>query len=150
MEQYATLASLNKQNETTEQKQARIRQIEPVERIEYDDQEAQSTIYEHLLRLNALNQQTGFTSAVVQSLWQRLSSVMSADFHRGPIPKSTSMDHLLLYLMWLKRGTELSTMARMWAMSESRLEDNLNRCHGALRTCLERTWWDRRRRPIFD
>jgi hypothetical protein len=66
-----------------------------------------------------------------------LNAAMAALRHRGPIPHSTTMDDLLLYLIWLKSGMDYATIAKIFKMSESRLEDDLNRVRGPLLQSLE-------------
>jgi hypothetical protein len=57
------------------------------------------------------------------------------------------MDLVLLFLTWLKAGQDYATIAKIFKMRKSRLEDNLNRVRGPLLRSLEEKWWDSRRRP---
>jgi hypothetical protein len=112
-----------------------------------EDEPMNSPIFQYLSANNSFGQFTHLTADRIEAIWRPVNAIMAAELHRGPIPYSTSMDHVLLYLIWLRTGQDYATIAKIFKMSESRLEDDLNRVRGPLLRSLEEKWWNPRRRP---
>lgn len=121
----------------------------PEDEIDVDDTPI-SPIYRYLVRNRMMDDFTNFTSFGVEAIWRLVDPIMAAERRRGPIPKSSSMDHLLSYLSWAKTGQHQALLGKTFAMTETRFEDNLNRVRAPLRQALEEKWWSRRPRPKID
>ena len=124
-----------------------IMQAEVVAVDEEDDEPINSPIFQYLSANNAFDTFTHLTADKIEAIWRPVNAIMAAQRHRGPIPSSTPMDHILLYLVWLRTGQDYATIAKIFKMSEFRLEDDLNRVRGPLLHSLEEKWWNPRRRP---
>lgn len=114
-----------------------------------DDTEGmgKSPVYDFLEENDAFETFTNFSKDVVVDIWRLVDERMGQERRRGPKPIHSSMDHLLLYLVWLKSGSPYSKLSSIFGLSESRLEDDLNRVRGPLHDALVEKWWANRRRP---
>jgi len=127
--------------------QRQIEAIELPEEEELDDLD-DSPVFRFLIDNGGMETFTNLLQNVVEDIWHQVDPIMAAERRRGPKPLTTTMDHLVLYLMWLKTGTGYDLIAKTFRISETRLEDCLNRVRPALHTALRSRWWDRRRRPV--
>lgn len=127
--------------------QERIGAIEVPAEEEEDDLDA-SPVFYYLNDNGGMDTFTNFHRVVVEEIWRQVDPIMVAERRRGPRPLTTTMDHLLFYLTWLKTGTGYDVIATTFKISETRLEDCLNRVRPALHTALRSRWWDNRRRPV--
>lgn len=125
-----------------------IEQFEPAE-VDDDEMEPLSPLYQYLVRYRMMDEFTNFTSFGVEAIWRLFAPALVADRHRGPKPRPSAMDHLLLYLMWMHTAQNINLVGRPWKVNESRMEDNLNRVRGPLCQVLEEKWWGRRPRPVL-
>lgn len=114
-----------------------------------EDEDVSSPLYQYLVRHGMMVDFTNFTSLQVEAIWRQYHSVMAAERHRGAPPRSTAMDHLLCYLIWLKTAQNESILGETFDIKGTRFEDNLNRARGSLFTALAAKWWAKRPRPVL-
>jgi hypothetical protein len=110
---------------------------------------ADSPIYEYIKAGNQFSQMTNFYLPTIEAIWRPVDAIMEGEKHRGPNAHTTTMDHVLLYLTWLKSAADYTLLAHMFQMSPTRIEDNINRVRFALLSSLTHHWWHRRLRPRY-
>jgi hypothetical protein len=67
---------------------------------EVDEIPDDSLVYEYLRKNNGFETYTNLTFNAIEDIWCPLNGLMGQYRHRGPEPFATSMDHLLLFLMF--------------------------------------------------
>ena len=100
-----------------------------------------SPIYAFIEGNNGMKTFTNFTSDTIEDMWRGVDVRMRRYRHRGPIPKTSTLDHLILYLMWMKSAQPYSQIAAVFDINETLVEDALNRVRVPLLETLESRWW---------
>ena len=127
----------------------KLEQIEIPAGFEDDEPVTNSPIYESFKSEGLFEELTNFHWTTIEEIWRPLNAHMEANKHRGPNAHTSTMDHLLCYLVWMKSGSNYTELATLLGMSPTRFEDNLNRVRGALNETLEMRWWRTRERPRY-
>jgi hypothetical protein len=128
--------------------QHRIRQVRLPPDYQLEDEPLPaSPLFAWLKASNCIEEFTNFNSVEIEALWRPVDAIMEAEKHRGPNAHTSTLDHLILYLMWLKTGATYRHLAAIAEMSENKVEDNLNRVRFPLWESLRKRWWDRPKRP---
>jgi hypothetical protein len=109
-----------------------------------------SPIYAFIEGNDALETFTNLSSDTIEDIWHVVDMHMRRYRHRGPIPKTSTLDHLILYLMWMKSAQPYSQIAAVFDINETLVEDALNRVRVPLLETLESRWWAPRVRPQFN
>jgi hypothetical protein len=121
--------------------------------VDYDNEDVDpvqnSPIHALIEGGNKWQELTNFSRTTVETIWRPFDAAMKAERHRGAPPKTSTMDHLLLYLIWLKSGMAYATMASLFSISATMMEDNVNRARIYLLETLRGRWWSNRPRPRF-
>lgn len=117
--------------------------------LDRDEDFAASAVYTWLERDGGFETFTNLNLPQIMDVWRLLDSRMNQERHRGPVPLTSTMDHLLLFMMWLKSGETYAEIAAVTRISPTRLEDALNRVRGPLAEVLQEKWWQRRIRPVY-
>lgn len=97
---------------------------------------------------NNLESLTHFTTDQLSTTFQQMSPFITAVRSRRPKPKSSWMDMILCYLIWLVYGADIDILAKLLGMKSNRLEDNISRIRPLLNQTLKAKWWDSRQRPV--
>lgn len=113
-----------------------------------EGQVGKGVIYEHLKDTERLQPLTHFTPTHLQNIYQMMQPHLVAARTRGPKPKSTPMDMLVCYLVWLVTGDDQDTLSKILGMKTNRFEDNITRIRPILNAALKVKWWDNRPRPV--
>jgi hypothetical protein len=66
---------------------------------------------------------------------------LASAVRRGPKPRSTWLDALLQYLIWLKLGLDYKRLAALLQLPVGRLTEDVKRVRPVLRETLEFEWW---------
>ena len=121
------------------QREHQHRQIEVVIPDDFEEEEnpMDSPIYAFIEGNDALETFTNLSSDTIEDIWHVVDMHMRRYRHRGPIPKTSTLDHLILYLMWMKSAQPYSQIAAVFDINETLVEDALNRVRVPL---LERHW----------
>ena len=136
-----------------------LRNHDEWENIEFDEAElppedddevlTHSAVHAYFTANNGMETFTNFNGNQIMDMWRPLNALMGQERRRGPVPLTTTMDHLLLYLVWLKSGQSYAEIAAVFRISETRLEDIMNRVRAPLLEVLQNKWWNPRRRPRY-
>ena len=89
-----------------------------------------SPVYQYLEANAGWEKFTNFPSHTVIDLWRLVDAFMGQGRRRGPISLTSTMDHVVLYLIWLNTGSSYDKIAIVFKISETHLEDVLNRVRG--------------------
>jgi hypothetical protein len=109
-----------------------------------------SPIYQWMKDGGNFEDMTNFYENTIMEIWRLLDAVMEGEKHRGPNAHTTTTDHLLIYLVWLKSGLNNTILGHMLNLSPTLVEDSLNRVRGHLHQPLHNRWWNTRMRPQLE
>jgi hypothetical protein len=113
-----------------------------------DEPLPKSPLFEWLKSSHGLERMTNFNAAEIEALWRPVDEIMETEKkHRGPNADTSTLDHVVLYLMWLKSAITYNQLGLIAEMSDNMVEDNLNRVRYPLFEVLRRRWWNNRQRP---
>lgn len=115
-----------------------------------DDVAPEGLIYDKFLKEQLFSSLTNFGNFTVCNMFQLMLPLIALAARRGPKPKSTHMDCMLIYLVWLKGGSEVDVLSKILGLKPNRLEDNIARIRPMINAMLKTKWWSNRERPHID
>jgi hypothetical protein len=115
-----------------------------------EEQPVEGVLWNQLRADHSLSLVTNFNEAEISDIHQRLLPFIAAASRRGPKPKSSSMDALIIYCGWAKCGRDYLILAKLLGLKASRCEDDVHRMRPILNAALKETWYNHRPRPEID
>ena len=109
--------------------------------------ESKGELLERVKQRNDFEKFTNFTEVELVCLYQQLVPFIHCYRRRGPLPKITFTDSLLILLIFYKTALEIDELAALLGYSPSTLQASINRMRPILLDCLQNEWLANPRRP---
>ena len=119
----------------------------PAPPIEEKNEHPDSPIFNKLIENKTIATFTNFNKNELLDLYQRCIPFFAAARGRGPRPKTSNLDSLIVLLSCYKSGLDSARLAAAFNIKEPTLRDLINRVRPILNVTLRDTWWNRRMRP---
>jgi hypothetical protein len=84
---------------------------------------------------------SNFNEAEFINIYQQVLPFVADASRRGPKPKSSLIDALIIYLAWAKSGLDYPILAKLLGLKESHCEDDVRRMRPLLHATLTDTWF---------
>ncbi len=104
-------------------------------------------IYDEWVGSGNFQKLTNFHPDEVRNMIQNSLHIIAAHRTRGPKPKLSWADHWVVYLYWLKSGTDLEELGTLLKIPMTTLATALTRIRPIVHETLVESWWTKRRRP---
>jgi hypothetical protein len=100
-----------------------------------------------IISVGKLEMMIGFNVPEFKDLVRRCRGFWHIHRSRGPTPKLSLVDHLLLYDSWLKLGSKLAVHAATFKITMPTCDHALDRIRPVLLDAMKSEWWKTRPRP---
>ena len=114
----------------------------------HSDFEPEGKIWKSFYEENCFFHMTHFTCTELLDLWREIVTHGILCKKRGRKPTVTDMDALIAYLVQMKTGMDLDTLATLLKVHPSSLNRALEKIAPILFQVLKDRWWNNRIRPI--
>ena len=134
------LKTIQRENED----QKRLLQQPLMPEVEPDED---SPFFDSLNEAKTISTMTNFNRAEIIDMYQRLQPHVAALRRRGPKPKISWLDSLVLLLVKYKSNCDYGVLAAAAKRKEPTMHDAIARIRPMLNKILRMRWWENTRRP---
>jgi hypothetical protein len=117
---------------------------------EYSESEEDLVVdgrFRQLAQEKLIEELTGLPEAVVLDIYRSSVPHWHASRGRGPLPKTTWLDHILILLMLYRLGCSFQDLSIRISLKLGTLEDVVSRARTILFKTLKDRWWAEKQRP---
>jgi len=112
-----------------------------------EDEEEENTLFSRLVAERAFQDLVGLPPLVVEDIYRDAQSQFAEARRRGPRPKLSWLDHIVVLLILYKLGLTVGGLARRLGYKESTVADAVVRIQPIVNQTLWNRWWNSRQRP---
>lgn len=112
--------------------------------------EGESPLFDHLVRWKLVESSTNFDAETIEAIASALNVAALTQRHKREFVQLSALDHVVLYLMWLKSAESIATLASMLHLHETIIVESLARVRVGIYNHLAHKWLKNRPRPVYD
>ena len=124
--------------------------VNPVVELKRDDEEEHkgSDLFRELVERKTLEEHTNFSQFEILNLWHKVEPKIGAHRRRGPRPKVSYLDSMIILLIFYKSALDFDHIAAFINKKSNTIVNAINRIRPLVLEALTESWWSQRRRPV--